>query len=62
MRKPDQDTKAVDAKAVNGAARSGRKRRRWSAEEKIRITREMFCLERVGDGGGGSVRNRAQSA
>ena len=46
MHKPDQDTKAVDAKAVNGAARSGRKRRkrrRWSAEEKIRITRESFA-------------------
>ncbi len=51
MHKPDQDTKAVDAKsvdakAVNGAARSvrkRRKRRRWSAEEKIRITRESFA-------------------
>lgn len=46
MHKPDQDTKAVDAMAVNGAARSGRKRRkrrRWSSEEKIRITRESFA-------------------
>ena len=46
MHKPDQDTKSIDAKAVNGAARSGRKRRkrrRWSAEEKIRITRESFA-------------------
>ena len=46
MHKPDRDTKSVDAKAANGAARSGRKRRkrrRWSAEEKIRITRESFA-------------------
>ena len=46
MHKPDQDTKSVDAKAVNGAARSvrkRRKRRRWSAEEKIRIARESFA-------------------
>ena len=47
MRKPDQGTKSVDAKAVNEAATSARKRkkrRRWVAEERVRITRADWRL------------------
>ena len=47
MREFDQDTKSVGvARAVNGAARSGRKRRkrrRWSVEQKIRMGRESLA-------------------
>ena len=44
MRKQDRETRSDGAAdAVNGSARSGRKRRRWSVEEKVRIVRESFA-------------------
>ena len=46
MRNHNLDAKGGKATAANGArpvAKKRRKRRRWSAEEKVRITRESFA-------------------
>ena len=46
MRNHNLDAKGGQAAAANGArpvAKKRRKRQRWSAEEKVRITRESFA-------------------
>ena len=56
MRNHDVDAKgkAADGSAANGAAAVGRKRRKrrsWSAEERIRIARESLGTQETGNSG-----------